>query len=65
MEETLLQEQSQPETTALTSNEPVQTADNPLEQSSGSVQTEGQSTDPSNLILGKFKSVEDLSKAYQ
>lgn len=65
MEETLLQEQSQPETTAVTSNEPVQTADNPLEQSSGSVQTEGQSTDPSNLILGKFKSVEDLSKAYQ
>ncbi len=26
---------------------------------------EGQSEDPSNLILGKFKSVEDLSKAYQ
>lgn len=30
------------------------------------VQTqEGQSSDPSNLILGKFKSVEDLSNAYK
>lgn len=26
---------------------------------------EGQSTDPSSLILGKFKSTEDLSKAYR
>ena len=29
------------------------------------IENEGQSEDPSNLILGKFKSVEDLSKAYQ
>ena len=28
-------------------------------------QAEGQAEAPSNLILGKFKSVEDLSKAYQ
>ena len=27
--------------------------------------TEGQSSDPSELILGKFKSVDDLTKAYQ
>ena len=32
---------------------------------SQSQQAEGQAEAPSNLILGKFKSVEDLSKAYQ
>jgi hypothetical protein len=29
------------------------------------IRNDGQSTDPSELILGKFKSAEDLTKAYQ
>lgn len=65
MEENLLQEQNQPETIATTSNEPEQVSDNSQKQEVSEVKNEGQSQDPSNLILGKFKSVDDLSKAYQ
>ena len=50
-------------------NEPEQTSDNSLTKESTAQTTSkenaGQSTDPANLILGKFKSAEDLTEAYK
>jgi len=47
-------------------SEPKTTFDNSnAEANEQTSTTEGQSSDPSELILGKFKSVEDLTKAYQ
>lgn len=51
-------------------NEPDKGSDNlnnenPCECSNSVSQNEGKSTDPSELILGKFKSTDDLTKAYQ
>lgn len=72
MEETVIQQESQ--NSFVQTDEPVyadnsmfDTNENPL-QAANQVNQEGESSkqDPSNeLLLGKFKSVEDLSKAYQ
>lgn len=67
MEENLSLQQSEANET----KEPEQVSDNSNVSSSSEntsqkdQKQEGQSTDPSELILGKFKSVEDLTKAYQ
>ena len=64
MEENQLFEQE----AGLENSEPEKVSDNSKSQEATSVEKkseEGKSSDPSKLILGKFKSTEDLTKAYQ
>ena len=63
MEENLLTQ-----SVGTTFNEPSNNDDNSTEsnaQTSDSKETEDKSNDPSNLILGKFKSTQDLTEAYK
>ena len=64
MENNLLQKESTSQM-----KEPVEVADNSIQTEVNSTDNskvyEGQSNDPSSLILGKFKSTDDLTEAYK